>query len=67
MFNEDFNEVADQLGREVSTNRNERMMYQGLLDEIRALWSGLEELGWSPSGNKPKNEDAKPKTKSKVK
>lgn len=48
MKNEDFNEVADQLGRDVATNRNERLLYQSLIEEIRGLWDALSDLGWEP-------------------
>ena len=48
MFNEDFNEIADQLAKEVSTSRRERTFYGGLITEIRELWKALEVLGYTP-------------------
>lgn len=58
MRNEDFNEVADQLGRDVATSRNERMLYQCLIDEIRGLWDALVDMGWTPPAPPQSEEEA---------
>lgn len=44
MLNEDFNEVADSLAKQVSTSRTERVFFGNLVTELREVYRRLEEL-----------------------
>lgn len=57
MFNEDFNEVADALSREISTNRRERTYHKAVLTELRELWKAIGQ------GCEPKKTTKKKTTK----
>ena len=58
MLNEDFNEVADQLAKTVSTSRSERVFFGNLVTEIRDLDRRLKIL----EGVEPEEPDKPAKT-----